>query len=63
MTKTTEVLYNKVKLMHSNDDGQTDQFDASLELPIGNSGDAPKQSTDQQAAADLIRKKSPSGLR
>lgn len=43
--------------MHSNDDGKTDQFDASLELPIGNSTDKPQQPTERLAAADLIRKK------
>jgi LPXTG-site transpeptidase (sortase) family protein len=43
--------------MHSNDDGKTDQFDASLKLPTGASSDDDKQPDDQRAAADLIRKK------
>jgi LPXTG-site transpeptidase (sortase) family protein len=39
--------------MHRNDDGSDDQFDASLRLPQGNAHDQ----NDQQAAADLIRKR------
>jgi len=50
-------LYNKAKLMHSNDDGKTDQFDASLQLPMGGSSDGNTSKKDREAAADLIRKK------
>src|SRR5579884_2197472 len=51
--KTTEVLYNKAKLMHSSSDGSDDQFDASLKLPHDQSDNG----DDRAAAAELIRKK------
>lgn len=48
-------MYNKAKLMHSNDDGKNDQFDASLHLPGETRGS--NDSDDREAAAELIRRK------
>ncbi len=56
-SKITDVLYNKAKLMHSSDDGKTDQFDASLQLPIRGSSNDSRLKEEREAAADLIRKK------
>lgn len=43
--------------MHSSDDGKTDQFDASLQLPISGSSNDSRLEEEREAAADLIRKK------
>lgn len=50
-------MYNKEKLMHSSDDGKSDQFDASLKLPMGGAAGDGGAKDERAAAADLIRKK------